>query len=1559
MESCAPVPPRRPTLSCLAAVRAFFMLTLPVMVIALGVPRAWATPTPTTTTLTVTSSGSDVTSVASGTVITLTATVLSGSTPVSPGQVKFCNAAAAHCEDAALLATPQLTTAGVATYKFRPGPGSHSYQAIFIGTTSYAKSSSAASSLAVTLAKYPTAVMLASSGSIGNYTLTATLAGLGSKTLAPSGSISFLDTTNGNSSFGTVPLGAATLTQGFVTASTPNLSAGPTSGLATGDFNGDGILDLVGPVPSTNSVALSLGNSDGSFSTPTFVDAGTSGLLAVGDFNGDGALDMAIVNPGTCQGGSTSGCSLGSVNVLVGNGDGTFNEKSSDGLGTGSQVIAVADFNGDGILDIVSISCGAMCGVPGDIVITTLLGNGDGTFTNTKSATIPGYGLWAPVSVGDFNGDGIPDLILSSLIIGPELVFLGNGDGTFTQTSTLTLPVTYASVNSATLGDFNGDGIADVAFAEMNYNSSVYFSSTGVVVYLGNGDGTFTLQYKTLVGATPSLNSIAVGDFNNDGISDLVTSDSSGVITVLQGKGNGTFSVSTVNVPDEPGSVVVGDFDGDGLQDLALNTSGNDTWTILLKQIAETATATLNHVSVSGAEVHQVEAGYPGDANHTPGTSNSVPLLAAKVVTTLALSSNANSFTAGTQITLTATLSPPSVQTYITDGEIVTFYFKGASIGTGTLSGGVATLSTSSLPAGADSLTASYPGDANFDGATSGPLALTVAQVMTTLRLTTGTTANPPFGNQLVLTANLIPYTSGPFTTDGDPVIFYNGGKKIGTAALSSGVATLTINPLPAGAYTLQASYPGDVNFVASQSPASTLTATTLQVTVSPGSSVYGNSVTITATLTPASAGSATTDYEQVTFYNGPFSIGTGALMSGVATLDITSLPAGSNTITAVYLGDSTFLGASNAAVAKVSTVSGSVQSYVVTTTADSSGILGVAANCTGSINPNCSLRDALAAAAADGAGNITFATPLFATPQTITLTGIGLLIPSSTAIIGPATGLTVNGASAGIYGYSVLNVNNAILNASISNLTITGNVFLGFSGGGIYNGGQLAISNTSISGNSVMNLLGFPASGAGIANAGILTLRNSNVSNNLILYGRDTGGGGGIINIGTLTLINSTVADNDVSCSGGCGNNAGGIGNSGTLILVGSTVQGNAVALAGYGAGILNSGILVATNSNVTGNISDYNPPPNPLAEEDDCDVSTLYGSGTGCPVNGVNGNTTGAPQPTQPAAAIPQISPSGGTFAGSQSVTITDTTPGAVIFYTNNANPVWTRYYGPIVVSNTDTLQAIAVASGYTESLIATGTYTTASTVAEPLISPPTGTYTSPQSVTITDTTPGAIIHYTTNGTTPSLSSPVFNPASPISVTSTQTIKALAVASNYVTSPEAAATYTIAALAPVISPPTDFYFPPISVTITDATPNAVIHYTTDGTTPTPTSPIYGATFTVTSPERVRAIATAPNLAPSALTNADFEVMSAAAEPIISLPSGTYTGTQMVMITDATPGAIIYYTTNGMTPSRSSAVYSSASPIMVTSSQTIKALAVATGYSTSPEAVARFAITP
>jgi hypothetical protein len=191
--------------------------------------------------------------------------------------------------------------------------------------------------------------------------------------------------------------------------------------------------------------------------------------------------------------------------------------------------------------------------------------------------------------------------------------------------------------------------------------------------------------------------------------------------------------------------------------------------------------------------------------------------------------------------------------------------------------------------------------------------------------------------------------------------------------------------------------------------------------------------------------------------------------------------------------------------------------------------------------------------------------------------------------------------------------------------------------------------------------------------------------------------------------------------------------------------------------------------------------------------------------------------------------------------------------------------------------------------------------SPVAQPILTPGTGTYTSPQSVTITDATPGATIYYTTDGTNPSRSSPVFHPASPIFVTSTQTIKAIAVATSYATSPLGVAHYTIAAMTPVFSLPYGFYTNTQHVTITDGTPGATIYYTIDGTTPTTSSPVYSGTIiAIDKLVTLQAVAVAPGLSPSAVTSVKYDVALPAAQPVFNHPSGTYVGPLMVTITDA-----------------------------------------------------------
>ena len=397
MAPCVPASPsRRPILRQVAVrvLAAAFAACIGILI-----PDAWATPAATTTTLTVTSSGSGVTSVASGTVVTLTATVVSGSTAVNPGQVKFCVATAAHCEDSALLATAQLTTAGTATYKFHPGLGSHSYQAIFVGTSSYAKSTSASAALTVT-GLFPTTTAISSSGSVGNYTLNAMVTGTGGGTLSPTGQVSFLDTTNGNASLGSSALEPAAV-QSFAVSSVPVPGNEPLY-VAVGDFNGDGILDFATANQADTTVTLMLGNGDGTFtfkSSPDVVDT-PGGCIAVSDFNGDGIPDLAVTTNDIND--------HAKVVVLLGKGDGTFTTKSTLTVGDNPQFIAVGDFNGDGIPDLATSD-------QDDNTVTVLLGNGDGTFTTKSTLAVAG----APVTivVSDFNGDGILDLAVANSAI--------------------------------------------------------------------------------------------------------------------------------------------------------------------------------------------------------------------------------------------------------------------------------------------------------------------------------------------------------------------------------------------------------------------------------------------------------------------------------------------------------------------------------------------------------------------------------------------------------------------------------------------------------------------------------------------------------------------------------------------------------------------------------------------------------------------------------------------------------------------------------------------------------------------------------------------------------------------------------------------------------------------------------------------------------------------------------------------------------------------------------------------------------------------------------------
>jgi hypothetical protein len=330
-------------------------------------------------------------------------------------------------------------------------------------------------------------------------------------------------------------------------------------------------------------------------------------------------------------------------------------------------------------------------------------------------------------------------------------------------------------------------------------------------------------------------------------------------------------------------------------------------------------------------------------------------------------------------------------------------------------------------------------------------------------------------------------------------------------------------------------------------------------------------------------------------------------------------------------------------------------------------------------------------------------------------------------------------------------------------------------------------------------------------------------------------------------------------------------------------------------------------------------------------------------------------------PTAATPTFSVAGGSYSSAQTVTLSDSTSGATIYYTTNGTTPTTSssvYSTAISVSSTETLEAIAVATGYSNSTVATAAYTiTQPTAAAPTFSVAGGSYGSAQTVTLSDSTSGATIYYTTNGTTPTTSSSVYSAA--INVSATETLEAIAVATGYSNSAVATSAYTItqpSAATPTFSVAGGTYSTSQTVTLSDSTSGATIYYTTNGTTPTTSSSVYSTAINVSATETLEAIAVASGYTNSAVATAAYTVTTQAPTPTFSVAGGTYSSAQTVTLSDGISGATIYYTTNGTTPTTSSAVYSTA--INVSATETLEAIAVASGYTNSAVATAAYTIT-
>jgi hypothetical protein len=562
---------------------------------------------------------------------------MSGSTPVTPGQVNFCDATAKFCTDIHLLGTAQLTANGTATLKFRPGVGSHSYTAVLAEPAGFGPSASTASSLTVTasqgMGQLATTTYLEAGGVPNIFSLTATVPGNGNT--LPTGMVSFVDASNGNAVLGTAALTSETAAgfAGSSLLSVASLNSGNT--VLTADFNGDGIPDLV--ILGNDTISVLLGNGDGTFTAAPSPSTDLPGAIAVGDFNGDGIPDLAVA-PALDEGNSE---------VLLGKGDGTFTiANGSFGMGNGtstSNSIAAADFNGDGKLDLVE-TCASLDDGPCNLLLIQF-GNGDGTFMQSPAVLISlAFSGSQSMTVGDFNGDGQPDLAVTNSGANGVNVFLNNEGG---LTALAAMPPTGESPTSIAAADFNGDGKLDLAVANSGSNN--------VTILLGNGDGNFTATASPAAGTAP--NSIAVADFNGDGVPDLAVANAgSSNVTILLGNGDGTFMAAASPAADTGStSVSAADFNGDGKEDLVVANSRDSSATALLAETALTI-ATVNNISPVGVGTHLVKAIYSGDGNYGGSTSAEASLTV--VPPGLTLSGTPVSVVAGATGTSTLTITP-------------------------------------------------------------------------------------------------------------------------------------------------------------------------------------------------------------------------------------------------------------------------------------------------------------------------------------------------------------------------------------------------------------------------------------------------------------------------------------------------------------------------------------------------------------------------------------------------------------------------------------------------------------------------------------------------------------------------------------------------------------------------------------------------------------------------------------------------------------------------------------------------------------------------------------
>jgi hypothetical protein len=410
---------------------------------------------------------------------------------------------------------------------------------------------------------------------------------------------------------------SSSVSAGAVAPLTNYAAGNAPSFVTTADLRASSINDLIVANAADNTVSVLLGNGDGTFGAQTTFPTGTSPVwITNGQFNNgttavnsDNILDLAVANK-----------AANTISILLGKGDGTFQPKTDIPTGRAPVSVIAANFHdsiGTGFLDLAVAN-------QDDNSISIFQGNGDGTFRASAFIQLPAGFSPAALATTDLNADGHADIVVADQGHNTISVFLGNGDGTFQNRTDY---ATGAAPVSVAFGDFSGDGAEDIAVANLTGNSvTVYYNQISSTT--STPLGTFAAGATRDFAAGNGPTSIAVADYNADGLADIAVSDTTdNAVTALINGGSELFTaLPEIPVGTAPASIATADFNADGLPDSVTADSGSAQATVVINSSSLFGSTGLNSFGTPYPGVQYLDIGLKVKATPRIHPNNDVTL---------------------------------------------------------------------------------------------------------------------------------------------------------------------------------------------------------------------------------------------------------------------------------------------------------------------------------------------------------------------------------------------------------------------------------------------------------------------------------------------------------------------------------------------------------------------------------------------------------------------------------------------------------------------------------------------------------------------------------------------------------------------------------------------------------------------------------------------------------------------------------------------------------------------------------------------------------------------